>query len=270
MREVKNIAVIQILFVVSAFAQIERSVDEAPGLQPGTKAPLFSAIDASSSIYTLEESLKAGPMVVIFYRGHWCPYCTTHLKQIQDSLDLIYAKGASVVAISLQNPEYLNKMELKAGTTFFLLYDEGDTIEDAYEVTFLPKPKQTTTYNVALNGSIDWFCFPNFDSPSIFAKILDYRLGGYYCICPTTEFKTKQFYWPDTNVLITRFLTEDGIVEVSDFMPVGTQLKSESDFRIIRRVKGINGNVKMLMDCFPAFNYARDEHELIISEVVNI
>ena len=59
---------------------------------------------------------------------------------------------------------------------------------------------------VGMNGSIDWFCFPHFDSPSIFAKILDHRIGGYFSICPTPGFKTKQFYWPDTNVLITRFL----------------------------------------------------------------
>jgi GH15 family glucan-1,4-alpha-glucosidase len=119
---------------------------------------------------------------------------------------------------------------------------------------------------VGMNGSIDWFCFPHFDSPSIFAKILDHRIGGYFCICPTIGFKTKQFYWPDTNVLITRFLTDEGIVEVSDFMPVGSQLRDEYDYRIIRRVRGINGNVKMLMECFPAFNYARDSHELIITE----
>ena len=119
---------------------------------------------------------------------------------------------------------------------------------------------------VGMNGSIDWFCFPHFDSPSIFAKILDYKKGGYFCVCPTIEFKTKQFYWPDTNVLITRYLTEDGIVEVSDFMPVGSQIKDENDYSIIRRVRGINGKVRMLLECFPAFNYARDNHTLNISK----
>lgn len=119
---------------------------------------------------------------------------------------------------------------------------------------------------VGLNGSIDWFCFPHFDSPSIFAKILDHRKGGHFCICPETNFKTKQFYWPDTNVLITRYLCDEGIVEVSDFMPVGPQVKDSNDYRIIRRVKGINGRVKMRMECQPAFNYARDPHEIVLSE----
>jgi len=119
---------------------------------------------------------------------------------------------------------------------------------------------------VGTNASIDWFCFPHFDSPSIFAKILDSNIGGYFSIQPVTYNKTKQFYWPDTNVLITRFLTPDGIVEVSDFMPVGSQLTEEKDYRIIRKVKGIHGRVKMKMECFPAFNYGRDSHEVNISE----
>jgi len=119
---------------------------------------------------------------------------------------------------------------------------------------------------VGTDASIDWFCFPHFDSPSIFAKILDSNIGGYFSIQPVTDYKTKQFYWPDTNVLITRFLTPDGIVEVSDFMPVGSQITDEKDYRIIRKVKGIHGRVKMKMECFPAFNYGRDRHEVNISE----
>ncbi len=118
---------------------------------------------------------------------------------------------------------------------------------------------------VGLDGSMDWFCFPHFDSPSLFAKILDYKKGGHFCICPDSEFKTKQFYWPDTNVLITRFLTDEGIVEVSDFMPVGAHIKDAYDYRIIRRVRGINGKVKMRMECEPAFDYARASHVLKIT-----
>jgi GH15 family glucan-1,4-alpha-glucosidase len=119
---------------------------------------------------------------------------------------------------------------------------------------------------VGVNGSIDWFCFPHFDSPSIFAKILDSGIGGHFCICPVGDYKTKQFYWPDTNVLITRYLTDEGIVEVSDFMPVGPHIQTEYDYRIIRRVTGLNGKVRMRMECKPAFNYARDKHQVGISE----
>src|SRR6266545_4739014 len=75
---------------------------------------------------------------------------------------------------------------------------------------------------VATDGSIDWFCYPHFDSPSVFAALLDDNKGGRFRIAPVdTVTRYKQFYWPDTNVLITRFLTSDGIGEIQDFMPVG-------------------------------------------------
>ncbi|MFW5759952.1 MAG: glycoside hydrolase family 15 protein [Cyclobacteriaceae bacterium] len=121
---------------------------------------------------------------------------------------------------------------------------------------------------VGLHGSIDWFCFPHFDSPSIFAAILDDKKGGGFSINPVNcdDYKAKQFYWPDTNVLITRFLSGEGIVEITDYMPVGADIQEEKDFRIVRRVKGVHGKYQMKMECKPAFNYARDEHELYITE----
>src|SRR6476469_5734740 len=76
---------------------------------------------------------------------------------------------------------------------------------------------------VSLDGSIDWLCLPRFDSPSVFAAILDANKGGRYRIAPVGGgVRHKQFYWPDTNILITRFLHPDGIGEVEDYMPVGT------------------------------------------------
>lgn len=119
---------------------------------------------------------------------------------------------------------------------------------------------------VGRNGSIDWFCFPHFDSPSIFARLLDHQKGGHFSIRPVSPFKTKQFYWPETNVLITRYRTDEGIVEISDFMPVGTKIRDEGDYRIIRRVRGINGKVIMRMECRPAFNYARDPHAVRLAD----
>ena len=120
---------------------------------------------------------------------------------------------------------------------------------------------------VGLNGSIDWFCFPHFDSPSVFASILDEQKGGYFKITPADPAsKNKQYYWPDTNVLITRFYNSEGIVEIIDYMPVGEDIVNEFDYRIVRRVRGIHGKVRMKMECYPAFNYARDTHETIISD----
>jgi len=135
-------------------AQETRSVNEAKGLEAGTEAPDFRAIDASGKAFQLGKALKDGPVVMIFYRGHWCPVCNKHLGAIQDSLQLIMDKGATVVAISPQKPEYLDKMAEKSGATFRLLYDDGYAIANAYDVTFTPKKVELLGYNTALNAKL--------------------------------------------------------------------------------------------------------------------
>jgi len=120
---------------------------------------------------------------------------------------------------------------------------------------------------VGMNGSIDWFCCPNFDSPSVSAAILDDKKGGHFKISPTRPGAThKQIYWPETNVLVTRFLSPDGVAEVIDFMPVGTHQERHEHSELIRRVNVVRGTMPFSMECFPAFNYARDEHEVLINE----
>ena len=119
---------------------------------------------------------------------------------------------------------------------------------------------------VGMNGSIDWFCCPNFDSPSVFASILDDGKGGQFRIAPISPRATrKQFYWPETNVLVTRFLSKEGVGEIIDFMPI---VKRESDRRchIMRQVNVVRGCVRWRVECDPAFNYGRDSHEVRINE----
>jgi GH15 family glucan-1,4-alpha-glucosidase len=118
-----------------------------------------------------------------------------------------------------------------------------------------------TSALVGVNGSIDWFCFPHFDSPSVFGAVLDDRKGGWCKIASHgNEATHKQYYWPDTNVLVTRFLSEQGVGQVIDFMPVGLKATEAGHHGIIRRVQAIRGNVTFRLECFPAFNYARDPH----------
>ena len=76
---------------------------------------------------------------------------------------------------------------------------------------------------VGMDGSIDWCCLPHFDSPSVFAKILDDRKGGFFSLAPAEECKVKQMYLPNTNVLVTRFFSDSGMGEVTDFMSVGRE-----------------------------------------------
>jgi len=120
-----------------------------------------------------------------------------------------------------------------------------------------------TAVLVGMDGSIDWFCFPHFDSPSIFGAILDDQKGGRFKIAPTTLAGTRrQFYWPDTNVLVTRFLSPDGVGQVIDFMPVGVEEHEPSYHRLIRRVQVLRGTMAFRVECTPAFNYARSEHKV--------
>jgi len=112
---------------------------------------------------------------------------------------------------------------------------------------------------VGLNGSIDFMCFPQFDSPSVFARLLDQRKGGYFSINPEfREMKTKQLYLPDTNVLLTRFLSSEGVGEITDFMPVGQQVVR----RLIRRLTMVRGEAKFRLACCPRFNYGEDKHRI--------
>jgi GH15 family glucan-1,4-alpha-glucosidase len=118
---------------------------------------------------------------------------------------------------------------------------------------------------VGINGSIDWFCYLQFDSPSIFAALLDSAKGGRFKIAPiSTNVTHKQFYWPDSNVLVTRFLSADGVGQVTDYMPVGVSEEEPGHHWLIRRVSVARGAMMFRMECSPAFNYARDDHQTII------
>ena len=117
---------------------------------------------------------------------------------------------------------------------------------------------------VGMDGSIDWLCLPHFDSPSVFAAILDDAKGGRFRIAPTYDaLRHKQFYWPDTNILITRFLHADGVGEVEDYMPVGGAGTVPDE--LIRRVRVVRGRLPFRLECRPAFDYARGAHQIHIA-----
>ena len=119
---------------------------------------------------------------------------------------------------------------------------------------------------VCTDGTIDWFCFPHFDSPSVFASLLDDRKGGAFRIAPIDRDTTaKQFYWPDTNVLVTRFFTRDGVGEITDFMPIGVPTDDLGGLVLVRRVRVARGAVSFRADCRPAFDYARAQHRLEVA-----
>ena len=119
---------------------------------------------------------------------------------------------------------------------------------------------------VATDGTIDWFCCPRFDSPSVFASLLDHRRGGRFALAPVTPARTtKQMYMPDTAILVTRFLSESGIAEVVDFMPIDQPRIVSDQRRIVRVVRGIHGEVEFEARVEPRFDYGRQPHQVNVN-----
>ncbi len=119
---------------------------------------------------------------------------------------------------------------------------------------------------VSSEGVLDWFCAPRFDSPSLFAALLDHDRGGHFTITadePGTV--TRQLYLADTAVLVTRFMTEEGVGEVIDFMPLGQDEAPGDRHRIIRIMRVTRGTVRFRIECRPAFDYGRALHDLALS-----
>src|SRR5438105_12598883 len=117
---------------------------------------------------------------------------------------------------------------------------------------------------VGVDGSIDWCCLPHFDSPSIFAAILDDQKGGFFKIAPLHYTQHKQMYLPDSSVLLTRFLSTQGVGEVVDFMPIAETTHGRKTHQIVRVVRAVRGTVRFRLECQPAFDFARRPHQVVL------
>ena len=118
---------------------------------------------------------------------------------------------------------------------------------------------------VSMNGSIDFLCYPDFDSPTIFAALLDDQKGGRFAIRPQlSKMRVRQLYLPETNILLTRFLAEEGVAELTDFMPIDP--KGGQPER--NRPHGLCDprQRRFEMSCQPRFNYAAGKHQVQISD----
>ncbi len=119
---------------------------------------------------------------------------------------------------------------------------------------------------VTSDGTVDFFCCPRFDSPSVFASLLDADRGGYFSLKPVGDnYVTRQLYFPDTAALITRFMTPDGVGEVLDFMPV-IEGKPTDRHRLVRHLRVARGTMKFQLDIQPRFDYGRAKHTIEMHE----
>ncbi|MCQ9129907.1 glycoside hydrolase family 15 protein [Streptomyces hilarionis] len=116
---------------------------------------------------------------------------------------------------------------------------------------------------VTSEGVIDWFAAPRFDSPSVFASLLDHDGGGHFLFAPThSEVTRRQLYYPDSAVVVTRFLSPDGVGEVIDHMPVIRERTPSARHTVVRVVRTVRGTVRFALECRPRFDYARSDHTL--------
>ena len=139
----------------------------------------------------------------------------------------------------------------KSATSRYLPIEDYGVIGDLHTVALVGK-----------NGSIDWCCLPHFDSPSVFGSILDARKGGFFKIYPAQPSVERQMYAAGTNVLMTRFLSHEGVGEIIDFMPI--QDSSSHMHQIVRRIRTVRGHLRFKVECRPAFDYGRAKHQLKI------
>lgn len=139
------LAVLLIICFQPLFAQVK-------DLKVGDVAPSFADMDQHGKKISLEKLLEKGKVVLVFYRGNWCPYCNKELKHLEDSLALIMSKGATLVAVTPEMPEYVQKTIEKTGATYSILYDKDLSIMDAYAVTFKVDEEALTRYkNVGID-----------------------------------------------------------------------------------------------------------------------
>jgi GH15 family glucan-1,4-alpha-glucosidase len=117
---------------------------------------------------------------------------------------------------------------------------------------------------VGVDGTIDWLCLPAFDSPSVFCAILDDEKGGHFSLRPVEYARSQQLYLPDTNVLLTRYFSPQGLAETLDFMPIITRRGQRH--RLVRNVRVIRGKMTFDAECRPAFDYARRGHTISVGK----
>ena len=142
-----------LLFVGLSLVFYAGMAQSAPeGLFIGSKAPDFKGKDQAGTEFRLKDMLKKGKVILVFYRGYWCPYCNKALSRLQDSLQLIKDKGAQLIAVSAEKPENISKTVEQTKADYPVIHDEGLKIMKAYDVAFEVPENTITRYR---NSNID-------------------------------------------------------------------------------------------------------------------
>lgn len=154
----KKVFLVLVLFFAAGFVEAQKKPE---GLYINSKAPDFTAADQNGNPIRLKDLTKKGKVVLIFYRGNWCPYCSKQLKALEDSLQFIRDRGAQLIAITPETIDGINKTIEKTKSSFPILSDKGLKIMNAYDVSFQVDEKIVARYRnagidlLANNGSLN-------------------------------------------------------------------------------------------------------------------
>ena len=144
------------ILLLSLIAAMNVHAQEKPeGLFINSRAPDFRAKDQNGNEIELKELRKKGPVVIIFYRGYWCPYCSHELQKLQDSLQLIKEKGAQVVAITPEKHDGIVKTIEKTKADFPIVSDDDMKIMKSYDVAYQVDDKTIARYKMANIDLVD-------------------------------------------------------------------------------------------------------------------
>lgn len=128
----------RIILLIALFIAVISTANAQKGLSAGANAPTFSGVEQNGKKISLQTLLKEHQSVVLFfYRGQWCPYCNKHIKELQDSLQLLTAKGAYVIGVTPETSENISKTIKKTNAGFSIIQDKDDEIMKAYGVNFM-------------------------------------------------------------------------------------------------------------------------------------
>lgn len=137
----------RIILFITLIVAVSLEVKAQKGLKEGDKAPIFTGTDQNGKSVSLKDALKKHRSVVLFfYRGQWCPYCNKHIKELQDSLNLLTAKDAYVIGVTPETKENIDKTIKKTKAGFSIVQDKDDEIMKAYGVNFMMDEATFTKY----------------------------------------------------------------------------------------------------------------------------
>jgi peroxiredoxin len=142
----KTILLFSVLWLYTSIVTAQITTVYPEGLKVGDAAPIFTAKDQNGKTINLKQALKTGPVVMLFYRGQWCPFCNKQLSHFSDSLQMLIGKGISVLAITPETADNVKKTVEKTRSSFSILEDEGMAIMKMYKVNFSVDENTITKY----------------------------------------------------------------------------------------------------------------------------